>query len=166
MTELVLIAHNLRSSHNVGSLLRTADGLGVSQVILSGYTPYPPVADKDPRLPHERAKILRSIHKTALGAEDTQPWRHTDDLPQLLHELHAAGYTIAALEQAANSVALPSYKPADKLALILGREVDGLEPEILQLCDLALEIPMRGSKESYNVVQAAAMAAYHCLLLP
>lgn len=161
MTELILIAHNLRSSHNVGSLLRTAEGLGVDQVYLTGYTPYP-TAKNDPRMPHLSAKINRQIEKTALGAEITQAWRHIEQIEPLVNDLKHQGYTVAALEQTKSAVELPAYTPPEKLAIIVGREVEGVELEVLALTDLQLVIPMFGSKESYNVVQAAAMALYHC----
>lgn len=165
MTDLIIIAHNLRSAHNVGSLLRTAEGLGVKEVLLSGYTPFPQLPHNDPRLPHEQVKIAKLINKTALNAENTQAWQRITDIEAAIYRLKQDGYAIAALEQAANSVALPGYAPPDKLAIILGREVEGLEAEVLAQCDLALEIPMFGQKESFNVVQAAAMAMYHCRLI-
>jgi tRNA G18 (ribose-2'-O)-methylase SpoU len=160
-SDLILIAHNLRSCHNIGSLLRTAEGLGVRQVILSGYSPYPALAD-DTRLPHEAAKIHKRISKTALGAESSQSWRHIYNIEDVIGELRSAGYTIAAIEQADRAVALPDFKPPAKLALLVGREVEGIEPEVLALCDQVLEIPMFGRKESFNVAQAAAMGMYHC----
>lgn len=162
---MVVIAHNLRSAHNVGSLLRTADGMGIDEVILSGYTPFPPLEHADPRLPHERDKALKLIHKTALGAEISQHWSHQADVTQVINRLREAGFTIAALEQSQSSLSLPDYKAPDMLALVLGREVEGVEPEVLDLCDLSLEIPMVGKKESFNVIQAAAMAMYHCRYL-
>lgn len=161
MRDIVLIAHNLRSTHNVGSLLRTAEGLGVRKVILSGYTPYPR-HDNDRRMPHEADKIARSIYKTALGAEDMVKWEHHEELPPVLAKLKKNGYTLAALEQTDDAHLLHKYHPPHKIALILGREVEGIEPEILDACDTVLEIPMFGKKESYNVVQAAAMALFHC----
>lgn len=161
MREIILIAHNLRSCHNVGSLLRTAEGLGVNEVYLTGYTPYPQQQD-DERMPHLALKITKQIHKTALGAEDMVSWQHIADLNPLLSELQASGFTIAVIEQAPSAVRLPEYKPADKLALLVGREVEGVEPEVLERGDAILEIPMYGKKESFNVVQAAAMAMYHC----
>jgi tRNA G18 (ribose-2'-O)-methylase SpoU len=161
MRDIVLIAHNLRSCHNVGSLLRTAEGLGVQKVILSGYTPHPIHAD-DRRLPHEAEKITRQIHKTALGAENFIPWEYHHDLVPVIVKLQKNGYFVAAVEQTDDSRRMPNYHPPEKIALILGREVEGVEQEILDVCDIALEIPMFGKKESYNVVQAAAMAMYHC----
>ncbi len=164
MRQIVLIAHNLRSCHNVGSLLRTAEGLGVSEVILSGYTPYPILAEHlhDPRLPHEALKLAKKIQKTALGAETSQPWRHISDIEALLIDLRQTGYMIAAVEQAVMSTPLHEFKSPEKIALLIGREVEGIEPEILASMNYILEIPMYGRKESFNVVQAAAMALYHC----
>ena len=161
MRQLVLIAHNLRSAHNVGSLLRTAEGLGVKQVFLTGYTPYPRATD-DARLPHLALKIDRQIGKTSLGAEKTIDWRHADEIDSVLADIKEKGFTIAALEQAPESIKLPDYRPPDKLALIVGSEVEGLEREVLDSSDLILEIPMLGQKESFNVASAAAMALYHC----
>lgn len=162
--DIVLIAHNLRSCHNIGSLLRTAEGLGITEVYLTGYTPYPQAAS-DTRLPHLAAKITKQIHKTALGAEHMVPWKHQENVVDTIHMLHTAGYTIAAIEQDAHAVPLPTYQPPTKVALLVGREVEGVEPAVLQLCDQILEIPMFGQKESFNVVQAAAMGLYHCRFL-
>lgn len=161
MRQIIVIAHNMRSTHNVGSLLRTAEGLGIAKVYLSGYTPYPTIAH-DTRLPHMSVKLTKQINKTALGAEDLVPWEHTESLPDIIAELKQQGFTVYALEQAPNSIRLKSLKTPEKVAIILGREVEGLEQEIIDLCDGVLEIPMLGQKESYNVVQAAAMAMYHC----
>jgi 23S rRNA (guanosine2251-2'-O)-methyltransferase len=161
MRDIVLVANNLRSTHNVGSLLRTAEGLGVSKVILSGYTPYPTHVN-DRRLPHEAEKIAKSINKTALGAENMVKWEHHVELLPVLDKLRKNGYTIAALEQTEDSRPLHKYHPPQQIVIIVGREVEGIEPEVLDACDLALEIPMFGKKESYNVVQAAAMALFHC----
>lgn len=157
---IILVAHNVRSCHNVGSLLRTADGLGVDRVILSGYTPHP-ARPHDRRLPHEVAKITRQIEKTALGAERTVNWQWHHDILPVLDKLKAEGYAIAALEQTDDAKPLPMFHPPIKTVLIVGREVEGIEPEVLQRSDICLEIPMYGQKESYNVAQAAAMALYH-----
>jgi 23S rRNA (guanosine2251-2'-O)-methyltransferase len=161
MKDIVVIAHDIRSTHNVGSLLRTCEGLGVSKVYFTGYTPYPP-AQNDTRLPHIAQKLGKQIDKTALGAEELVPWTHSDDIATCIVELRRADYTIVGLEQTKHSIALPDFKVAQKLALLLGREVEGITPEVLALCDQLVEIPMFGQKESFNVVQAAAMALYHC----
>lgn len=158
--KIVVIAHNLRSSHNVGSILRTAEGLGAFKVYLTGYTPYPKTTN-DERLPHLSAKISKDIHKTALGAEITQNWTHNNDVQAVINELKENDFHVAALEQAPNSQNLPDYKKPGDIAILIGREVEGIEKDILDLCDTILEIPMAGSKESFNVSQALAMALYH-----
>jgi len=160
MPEIILIAHNIRSTHNVGSIFRTCDGFGVARVILSGYSPYP-VTEHDPRLPHIREKITRDIHKTALGAEQTVPFEYCENLEVKLAQLKAAENQIIALEQAPDSIPLPEYQPPEKLVLLLGEEVHGIEQKWLNMCDTTIEIPMRGSKESFNVSVATGIALYH-----
>lgn len=160
-TITVLIAHNLRSCHNVGSLLRTAEGLGVKRVYLTGYTPYPTI-NNDTRLPHQVANTQRQIHKTALGAENIIDWEHHDNIEGLVKKLRSENYQIIGLEQTRDAILLPEYSSGSRIALIVGREVEGIEPEVLDLTDLRLAIPMDGLKESFNVVQAAAIALYHC----
>ena len=158
MRDIVLIAHNIRSTHNVGAFLRTCDGFGVKKLIFSGYTPYPTLED-DSRLPHFADKITRQIHKTALGAETTVPFeRH--ELPPI-EGLKAEGYTIVGLEQDERSILLPDYNVPDKIALLLGNEIDGIYPEYRDQCDALIEIPMQGHKESFNVSVAAGIALYH-----
>jgi tRNA G18 (ribose-2'-O)-methylase SpoU len=161
MRDIILVAHNVRSCHNVGSLLRTAEGLGVQKVILSGYTPYP-MHEHDRRLPHEAGKLAKQISKTALGAENSVKWEHHAEILPVLRKLQKDGYVIAGLEQAEDARLLHAYHPPHKIVLVVGREVEGIEAEVLKACDVALEIPMFGKKESYNVVQAAAMALFHC----
>lgn len=159
MKDIILIVHDIRSCHNVGSLLRTAEGLGVSKVYFSGYTPYPNTFPDD-RLPHISQKLTKQISKTALGAELTQPWEHHPSISELLGMLRNDDYQLVALEQTADSIPLHTFAAQDKIALILGREVEGVDTELLKLMDHILEIPMFGSKESFNVVQSAAMALY------
>lgn len=159
MKSIIVIAHDIRSTHNVGSLLRTADGLGIKKVYLTGYTPYP-VKQNDSRLPHIANKLDTAIHKTALGAEKTVAWEQVDDVFTILSRLREDGYSICALEQTKDAIELPKYVCPDKCALLLGSEVTGVSPELLKLVDKCLVIPMFGKKESFNVVQAAAMALY------
>ena len=159
MRNIIVIAHNIRSTYNVGSIFRTCEGFGVEKLILSGYTPYPLVKN-DSRLPHITEKITRQIHKTALGAENLIAWSKESDPARLIRALHADGYTVAALEQTQNSKDISSWIAPDKIAILLGREVEGIESALLELCDYALEIPQFGHKESLNVVQAAAIALY------
>lgn len=160
MRDIILVAHNIRSTHNVGSLIRTVDGIDAG-LYLTGYTPYPSLGNSDKRLPHTVAKLDRQIQKTALGAEVTAQWSYHDDVQAMLSELKTNGYLIVALEQVNTSISLPTFKPPQKIALLIGREREGIEPEILPLCDQFVEIPMLGEKESYNVVQAAAMALFY-----
>ncbi len=164
MRSVILIAHNLRSCYNVGSLLRTAEGLGVHKVLLTGYTPYPK-HEGDTRLPHLANKIHNQITKTALGAETTQGWDYMPDIQYVFDRLRQEGCMVAAVEQAPGSIALPEFDAPQKIALLVGREVEGIEPEILAQCAKVLEIPMFGKKESFNVAQAAAMAMYHCTFI-
>jgi 23S rRNA (guanosine2251-2'-O)-methyltransferase len=159
MKEIVLLIHDIRSCHNVGSLLRTAEGLGVSKVYFTGYTPYP-TQTNDERLPHIHQKLTKQISKTALGAETSQPWERKESITDLITALQQDGFHMAALEQTKNSIALPNYHSNDKVALLLGREVEGIDSALLGQMDDTIEIPMYGDKESFNVVQAAAMALY------
>ena len=161
MRSIVVIAHNLRSAHNVGSLLRTSEGLGVSKVYLTGYTPYPQ-SKSDERLPHIAKKVNKMVSKTALGAENQIKWSNRQDVLEVITQLKKDGYKVIGLEQTPKSISLPKFEPPEKIAIILGREVEGLEKDIINQCDGAIEIPMFGMKESFNVVQAAAMAIYHC----
>lgn len=157
---IILIVHNVRSAHNVGSLLRTAEGLGVEKVYLTGYTPYPEAED-DERLPHIWQKMSRQIHKTALGAEKILAWEHHEDIKKLLGSLAQDGYQLAALEQTAKAISLRDFQPSGPVALIVGNEVDGVDKETLCQVSVHLQILMLGSKESFNVAVAAAMALYH-----
>lgn len=158
MKKIVVLAHNIRSTHNVGSIFRTCDGFGVYKLILSGYTPYP-VLPKDTRLPHLTAKITKDIHKTALGAEATVPFKVHTTPP--IAQLKRQGYRIVALEQVKDSKPLPNYRSPDKVALLLGEEVNGIPEDLLKLCDDITEIPMKGQKESFNVSVATGIALYH-----
>lgn len=162
MPEIIVIAHNIRSTHNVGAIFRTAEGFGIKKIILSGYTPYPKTL-KDTRLPHIATKLTSQIHKTALGAEEIVDFEYVESPP--LSELKNAGYRIIALEQAEKSITLPDYHAPQKVALLLGEEVHGIEPELLALCEDIIEIPMAGKKESFNVSVATGIALYQLSLL-
>jgi 23S rRNA (guanosine2251-2'-O)-methyltransferase len=157
MPEIIVIAHNIRSTHNVGSIFRTSEGFGVRKIILSGYTPYPLVKN-DARLPHIAEKLHKQIHKTALDAESLVPFEYSEELD--LNQLKRDGYRIVALEQADRSIDLPRYRSPEKVALLLGEEVHGIESQYLEQSDDVLEIPMNGKKESFNVSVAAGIALY------
>jgi len=157
MPEIIVIAHNIRSTHNVGSIFRTAEGFGVTRIIISGYSPYPRIAN-DTRLPHISEKLTSQIHKTALDAETMVPFEY-QEVPPLV-ELKAAGYRIVALEQEDRSINLADYAAPDKIALLIGEEVHGIEAELLAQCEDVLEIPMVGKKESFNVSVATGIALF------
>jgi len=156
--DIVLLGHNLRSCHNVGSLLRTCDGLGISQFIATGTTPYPELVE-DSRLPHIAKRAHEQISKTALGAELTiKVVRNSID--EAITNLRENGYAIYALEQSSKSVSINSFKPVFPCVLIIGNEVKGIDDETLSMCDSIIEIPMLGQKESLNVSIAAAIALW------
>ncbi len=144
--EVYIIAHNIRSLHNVGSIFRTADAFGVSKVYLTGYTGAPPDS---------------KISKVALGAEQFVPWEQSKSLVRLIKKLQAGRVRIVALENnVAKTIPLAKYKPKFPMALIMGEETKGHNKKILELVDDILEIPMQGQKESLNVSVACGVALY------
>ena len=164
MTEIILVLDNIRSTYNVGAILRTAEGFGVSKVILSGYTPR--VHDES-LLPHLRDKLDHEIHKTALGAEDMLEIYSSGDIFKELEKLKKTGWQIVGLENNIENVSIYrlntlefKQKLAEKVVLILGEEVNGIDNSLYELIDLFVEIPMKGKKESFNVSVAAGIAMY------
>ncbi len=157
MPEIIVIAHNIRSTHNIGSIFRTCEGFGVSKLIISGYSPYPKLTNET-RLPHIYNKLTDQIHKSALGAELLVDFDYIDT-PNI-ELLKSEGYEIVALEQADNSIDLHDYKPSSKIVLLLGEEVNGITKELIEKCDTIVEIPMVGKKESFNVSVATGIALY------
>lgn len=143
---IVVVAHDLRSAHNVGSVFRTADSAGLARVVLTGFTPTPD---------------HRGVLKTALGAQDAVPWVYVEGLDEALRQLTAEGYTVAALERTPAAIA-PADVPASAfpLALVLGNEVHGVPPEVLAAADLVVGLPQYGVKASLNVSVAFGVAAY------
>ncbi len=162
--EMILVLHNIRSTYNVGAILRTAEGLGVRKVILSGYTPK---LDDNHLLPHLREKLNKEIHKVALGAEDLLDIYSCGDIFSKLKEFKKQGWQILGLEnniEKENLIRLndPDLKNklSDKMVLILGEEVNGIDYSLHDIIDLFIEIPMKGKKESFNVSVAAGIAIY------
>ena len=155
MKKLIVILYNIRSTYNVGAILRTCDCLGVEEVIFTGYTPF-----LDKGLPHEQAKLKKQIHKTALGAEETVNWSRNDDIYNIIEKCQADGLRIVALEQGANSQNMAEARHSPDLARLLGDEVPGSPPEIHVNCDQLYEIPMCGNKESFNVSVATGIALW------
>ncbi len=161
--ELILVLDNIRSTYNVGAILRTAEGFGVRRVVLSGYTPR---FNDDSMLPHLREKMQRQIHKTALGAEEMLDIYASGDILVDLKKWHEQGYQIVGLE---NNLEKPTIllnatelreKLTDQIVLVLGEEVYGIDYALHDIIDLFVEIPMRGRKESFNVSVAAGIALY------
>lgn len=162
--KLWLVLDNIRSTYNVGAILRTAEGFGVEKVVLSGYTPR--VHDAN-LLPHLRDKLDHEIHKTALGAEDMLEIYSSDDIFSDLSKWSEQGWQIVGLENNIENVPIYTLgseelkaRLTDKIILILGEEVKGINYSLHDIIDLFVEIPMRGKKESFNVSVAAGIALY------
>lgn len=156
--ELFLILHNIRSAYNVGAIFRSADGAGVAKIYLSGYTAMPCAEDKV-----DKSSAEKMIEKTALGAQLCVTWEKVDDLEMLLEKLQKEKVEIVALEKTDKSIDIKEYEPAFPVSLILGHEVDGVLPDILEKCDKIISLPMRGKKESLNVSVSAGIAMYAIL---
>ena len=154
--DCVLVLHDIRSVHNVGSLFRTADGAGVSCIILSGYTPGP--IDRF-------GASRKDLCKVSLGAEKSVPWERRDTIEEAVAALKADGYLIVAIEQHADSKPLLEWQPpaGARLAILLGNEVLGVTPHMLRASDVILEIPMRGEKNSLNVAVSGGIAMFALL---
>lgn len=146
-----LLLHNIRSTHNVGAIFRTADATGVSKIYLSGYTPAP--IDRFGR-------ARKDISKASLGAEKTVAWESVSDIKDLIRKLKKEKVKIIGLEQDKRSIDYRKIKTAQNNLIILGNEVDGIEKGILDLCDEIIEIPMKGQKESLNVSVATGVVLY------
>lgn len=149
--DIVLVLHNLRSVHNVGAIFRTADAIGVREIVLTGYTPAP--VDRF-------GNARKAFAKTALGAERSVPWRKFARIAPVLQQLRRNGYALIAVEQAAGSIHYRQARPSRKAAVVLGNEVRGLSAAAVGACDAVVEIPMRGAKESLNVAVAAGVVLY------
>ena len=158
MKQLTLILWNIRSTYNVGAILRTCDGFGVERIVLSGYTPF-----FDKGLPHEQEKLRKQIHKTALGAEDSVTWKYFDTALEAVETLKAEGYEVYSVEQAHGSTMLQNFTPINnkKYAVVLGNEVKGVHQEVIDASDGCLEIPQFGTKHSMNVSVTGGIIIWH-----
>ena len=143
---LVVLVDNVRSLWNVGSIFRTADACGVKQLVLSGITGCPP---------------RPQISKTALGAEEAVPWYYRADPREALEELVHLGYTAVAVETSPRAIPVDELSWPARVALIIGNEVAGVTPQVLDACPVHVSIPMRGVKDSLNVAVAFGIAAHH-----
>lgn len=144
---LILVLENVRSMHNVGSVFRTCDALGVEALYLIGYTPAPP---------------HRDIQKTALGATEIVFWKHFPQISNALADLRQQGYRILAAEQVHGATMLDTFQPknGEKLALIFGNEVEGVSDEVLAVADGCIEIPQFGEKHSFNISVSAGIIGW------
>lgn len=164
---ITLVAHDIRSTHNVGAFFRTCDALGIEKIILSGYTPYPRL-DDDTRLPHFSDKITRQIHKTALGAETSVDFQHFESVNDVLSQAKSENAIIVSLEQDPRSLSpqecrkVINKKYKDRpIFLFIGNEIHGVADDILNSSEIIMEIPMHGQKESLNVSVATGIALYN-----
>ncbi len=152
--EICLALNNIRSTHNVGSIFRTADGVGIKKIYICGVSPSP--VD---RFGRER----KDLAKVALGAEKTIVWEYCKDIKDLIEIKKKQGFEIFALEQNENSVDYKDVKIVKDTLIILGEETRGIDKEILNMCNKIVEIPMRGNKESLNVSVASGVLLYRLL---
>jgi 23S rRNA (guanosine2251-2'-O)-methyltransferase len=143
---VMVVLDNIRSMHNVGSVFRTADAFLAEGICLCGYTPQPP---------------HRDIHKTALGATETVDWLYFPTTMEAAQALKQKGYKLFAVEQAEGSISLEKFTIAnEKMAVIFGNEVGGVDAEVLKLCDGCIEIPQLGTKHSLNISVAAGIVLW------
>ncbi|MBD3615720.1 MAG: RNA methyltransferase [Gracilimonas sp.] len=150
LSSIKILVHNIRSLHNVGSIFRSADAFGISEIILSGYSATPPRPE---------------INKTAIGAEEFVDWRYFETATEALNDLKGEGYYIVGLEQTKESTPLPALdaQALEKICIVLGNEVTGIDEDILSLIDEFVAIPQYGHKHSLNVSVAAGVILYSML---
>ena len=145
---VAVLLDNVRSMYNVGAFFRTADAAAVEKLYLCGITGYPP---------------KHAISKTALGADETVPWEHAWEPLPVVAQLRARGYEMAAIETTVHAVDLFDWSPRFPVCLVFGHEVEGVRPEISELCDTHVRIPMLGAKHSLNVATAGGVVIYELL---
>jgi len=146
-TPITVVLDNIRSCNNIGSVFRTSDALLIENILLCGYTATPPNKD---------------IHKTALDAEKSVTWEYFETTEAAVMKLKSDGYRVWAVEQVENSVSLPDFMPErdQKLALVFGNEVKGVQQDVVDLCDGAIEIPQYGTKHSFNISVSAGIVLW------
>lgn len=157
---MLVIAHNIRSLHNVGSIFRSADAFGVKHLYLSGFTGFPP---------------RKEIAKTALGSEHRVAWSKIDDIQECISDLKMRGFLIVGLDNISNACSIHDFRTSlcsysssggqarpdpKKTVLILGNEIEGLSQEVTDLCDKIVSIPLFGTKQSLNVSVATGIALF------
>lgn len=147
---IIAVLENVRSAYNVGSVFRTADAFLVEAIYICGYTAYPP---------------HKEIKKTALGADETVSWKHFKNISEAIEEIRNLGYKIYAVEQAKDSYKLQviRYEADEKIAVIFGNEVTGVEQSTIEQCDGCIEIPQLGMKHSLNISVAAGIVLWELI---
>lgn len=147
-TPVAVVLDNVRSLNNIGSIFRTCDAFGAERLVLCGISQTPPSPE---------------IHKTALGAEESVDWTYYADSLEAVRALKAEGYTLCCLEQVMGSTALQDFRPEPgrRYAFVAGHEVDGVRQEIVDECDVCLEIPQIGTKHSLNVAVSTGITLWH-----
>lgn len=143
--EVYVLAHNIRSMHNVGSIFRTCDGAGVTKLYLTGYSGVPP---------------RKEITKSAIGADEYVEWEYHKDPVAVARMLKDSGVQIVSLEKNEDSSDISDFKPKYPVCMIIGNEIDGVEESLLKLSEHVLHIPMRGKKKSLNVSVAFGIGIY------
>jgi len=160
MRKIVLILCDVRSCYNVGSIFRTADSAGSSEIVLCGITPFPMIKN-DNRSVKIIERNTKMIHKTALGAEKSVSFSHQPFAIEAVKKYHSEGYQVVALENnISNSQNIFDFKGTKNIALLIGSETNGISNDLLELCSVAVEIPMHGIKNSLNVSVAVGIALY------
>lgn len=147
---LIAVLENIRSAYNVGSVFRTADAFLLESIYIVGYTAQPP---------------HKEIKKTALGAEETVAWQYFSTTSEAIAQLQALGYKIFAVEQATESLSLEkvNFSTLEKIAVIFGNEVTGVEQATIHQCEGCIEIPQLGMKHSLNIATAAGVVLWELI---
>jgi 23S rRNA (guanosine2251-2'-O)-methyltransferase len=143
-----VLLDNVRSMYNVGAFFRAADGVNLEKICLCGITAHPP---------------KKAIAKTALGAEETVAWEHNWNPLTVTQALRCKGFEIAAIETSMHSVDLFDWQPDFPVCVAFGNEVEGLNPDLLDLADTHVRVPMLGKKTSLNVATAGGIVLYELL---
>ncbi len=143
---VTVVLNSIRSSYNVGSIFRTSDGAMIEKLYLCGYTPFPP---------------KKEVLKTAIGSQESVNWEFVENPIEVVKKLKQKGYTICALEQTDNNISYSELQKTDlPLCLIVGNEISGVDQNLIDLCDVSIEIPQFGIKQSLNVAVAYGIAIF------
>ena len=147
---VIVVLENIRSAYNVGSVFRTCDAFLIDSIYIIGYSAKPP---------------HKEIKKTALGAEETVTWKYFKTSAEAVDELKIRKYKVYAVEQAEESYKLHSanFRQNEKIAVVFGNEVTGVEQTTIHLCDGCIEIPQLGMKHSLNIATAAGIVLWELI---